>query len=437
VQLSNSIPMNTPPMGWNSWDCYGASVTEAEVKSNADYMARNLASHGWRYVVVDIQWYEPAANGSQYRKFADLCMDAYGRLIPAESRFPSAVDGKGFKPLADYVHGLGLLFGIHIMRGIPRQAVHDNTPILNSSNTAREIAHPYSICPWNTDMYGIQQSRPGAQAYYDSILQLYAEWEVDFLKVDDISFTEFGADSYAGKAEIEMIHSAITRCGRPIQLSLSCGPTPVEHASHLCRHANMWRITADLWDRWEDVCDVFHKCALWAPYIGDNHWPDADMLPLGHLSIRGSEHGVGERYSRLTFEEQRSMITLWCMARSPLFFGGNLSDCDSATLALVTNDEVLAINQRGSSPQPMPKLSNDPRVVVWTSKLDDKLCVAVFNLDNIPVDVEMDIQTIGLGDRCELRDLWAHTELGCYENRFVVHMETHGCRLLQLQTNNG
>ena len=110
-------------MGWNSWDCYGPCVREEEVKANADYMAEHLKSHGWQYIVVDIQWYEPNARAQGYNNFAPLEMDSWGRLIPAVNRFPSAADGNGFKPLADYVHNKGLKFGIHMMRGIPRQAV--------------------------------------------------------------------------------------------------------------------------------------------------------------------------------------------------------------------------------------------------------------------------------------------------------------------------
>ena len=157
-----------PPRGWNSWDCYGAAVTEEILKKNADYMARYLKQYGYEYVVCDIQWYEPEAKSSHYRDFADLCMDEYGRTVPAENRFPSSAGGAGFRPIADYVHNLGLKFGIHIMRGIPRQAVHANTPVKGTEYTARQIAHPASICAWNTDMYGLDYTRPGAQEYIDS-----------------------------------------------------------------------------------------------------------------------------------------------------------------------------------------------------------------------------------------------------------------------------
>ena len=152
----------TPPMGWNSWDCYGASVTEKELLQNADYMTENLKEFGWEYIVCDIQWYEPLADSSHYRKFADLCMDGYGRVVPAPNRFPSAAEG-GFKKIADYIHNKELKFGIHIMRGIPRQAVSENTPVKGTSYTARDIAHPHSICCWNTDMYGMGSTPPSRE----------------------------------------------------------------------------------------------------------------------------------------------------------------------------------------------------------------------------------------------------------------------------------
>ena len=173
-----------PPMGWNSWDCYGASVTEEDLIRNADYMAEHLKPYGWEYVVCDIQWSEPTADSTAYHAFAELCMDEYGRLMPSPNRFPSAADGKGFKPIADYIHSKGLKFGIHIMRGIPRQAVVKNVPIKGTDVHARDIAHTASICAWNSDMYGLNPVAVGAQAYYDSLFELYASWGVDFVKVD-------------------------------------------------------------------------------------------------------------------------------------------------------------------------------------------------------------------------------------------------------------
>ena len=245
-----------PPMGWNSWDCYGSAVTEEQVKANADYMAANMKQFGWEYVVVDIEWYQPTADTHEYHPFSDLCMDEFGRLLPATNRFPSAVGGKGFTSLAAYIHSLGLQFGIHIMRGMPRMAAHKDLPILNSEFTARSVADPNSICVWNPDMYGLKckQAEAGAQAYYDSIFQLYASWGVDFVKVDDI------AREYPHcRREIELISKACRNCGRDIVLSLSPGPAPLEQAEHLKLNANMWRITDDFWDEWSLLLAMFER----------------------------------------------------------------------------------------------------------------------------------------------------------------------------------
>lgn len=178
----STVAVPTPPMGWNSWDSYGTSVREEQVKANADVMARDLAKYGWQYIVVDIQWYEPNAQGHDYRPGAHLSMDRYGRLLPAVNRFPSAANGRGFRPLADYVHSKGLKFGIHIMRGVPRQAVAENLPILGTPYHAADIADKDNPCKWNPDMWGVDMTKPGAQAYYDSMVQLYASWALTLSK---------------------------------------------------------------------------------------------------------------------------------------------------------------------------------------------------------------------------------------------------------------
>ena len=173
---------------------------------------------------MDIQWSEPTADSADYHPFAPLVMDGYGRLMPAENRFPSAAGGRGFKPLADQVHALGLKFGIHIMRHPPpgRRGQH---PILGSDARAADIADQQDVCLWNTDMYGVDPDKPGAQAYYDSLLALYARWEVDFIKCDDMSSPRY----HAGGSSC--CTAAINRCGRDLILSpLSQGhPWAGEH----------------------------------------------------------------------------------------------------------------------------------------------------------------------------------------------------------------
>jgi alpha-galactosidase len=326
-----------PPMGWNSWDCFATTVTEAQTRQHADIMAEKLLKYGWEYVVVDIQWYEPGATGFDYRSNATLVTDEFGRLLPATNKFPSSAEGKGFKPLADYVHSKGLKFGIHLMRGIPRQAVHQNLPIKGTQFRAADIADKNNVCPWNPDMYGVDMSKPGAQEYYDSVFELIASWGVDYVKVDDIS-----RPYLRQQPEVEAVRKAIDRTGRKIVLSLSPGETDLKAAAHVVEHANLWRISDDFWDRWSLLESQFKRLHDWTPWRRPGAWPDADMIPFGVIEM-------GRRKTWFTPEEHITLMTLWCIARSPLMLGADLSKLDDETLWYLTNPEVLAVNQQSTN----------------------------------------------------------------------------------------
>ncbi|MDQ0232562.1 glycoside hydrolase family 27 protein [Metabacillus malikii] len=416
----------TPPMGWNSWDCYGATVTEEEVKGNAEYMAKYLKEYGWDYVVVDIQWYEPGAVSSVYRPFVPLEMDDYSRLIPATNRFPSAENGKGFKALGEYIHQLGLKFGIHIMRGIPRQAVHANTPILGTNIRARDIAHPNSICPWNTDMYGVDASKPGAQEYYNSLFNLYAEWGVDFIKVDDIAASRL-YDIHVD--EIKLIRNAIDQCGRDIVLSLSPGPAPLEFANVLKENANMWRMTDDFWDTWELLYGMFERCEKWSEHVAIGNWPDCDMLPLGHIGIRSVDGGGSDRYTRFTKDEQLTMMTLWSIFKSPLMFGGELRDNDKWTLSLLTNKEVL--NMHRNSTQAKLIFREDDKIV-WSTKVEDTTYVALFNATDNVETVRVTFEQLQLQSPLNKLDVWKENEEGIIDKEMNEVIPAHGVKLIKL-----
>jgi alpha-galactosidase len=403
---SDKSPARRPPMGWNSWDSYGTAVREDQVKANADAMARELAPFGWQYIVVDIQWYEPSAGGHDYRAGAPLTMDEYGRLLPAPNRFPSAVGGAGFKKLAAYVHAEGLKFGIHIMRGIPRQAVEQNLPILGTSYRAAEIADRTNVCEWNQDMCGVDMSKPGAQAYYDSIVAPYVSWGVDFIKADDMS------RPYALRApEVHALSSAIRKSRASIVLSLSPGPAPIADAADLRANAQMWRISDDFWDDWKLLNKQFDFTRDWALYIGnDDTWPDADMLPLGKLRI--TDKNGAPQQTRFTPDEQQTVMTLWSMFRSPLIFGGDLPSADSATLALLTNREVLEVDQNSSGNH---QIFERGGVRAWLADVpgtDDKY-VAVFNLGDAAGTTQLSWTELGIhAENPAVRDLWQHKNLG-------------------------
>ena len=390
----------TPPMGWNSWDCYGAAVTEETVRKNAEYMASRLKPFGWEYIVVDIQWSRADARDHSYAPFAELAMDGFGRLVPAENRFPSAAGGAGFRPLADYIHSLGLKFGIHIMRGMPRAAAHRHLPIADSGYLCSDAADPHSVCAWNPDMYGLRCDEPAAKAYYDSIFRLYASWGVDFVKCDDI------AREYPRcRREIEVISEACRGCGRDIVLSLSPGPAPLEQAEHLKANANMWRITDDFWDEWRLLKGMFERAEKWCVHAGPGHWPDADMLPLG--ALRQCEDP--DSWTRFTREEQRTMMTLWCMMRSPLMIGGELTKNDDFTLSLLTCGDVLEILRSGWCAHPLRTL---PEESVWISPRADGAgtYVALFNLGDKKRTVSLSAGEAGL-PAFRGRELWSGKDL--------------------------
>lgn len=413
-----------PPMGWNSWDCFATTVTEAQTKAHADYMAERLKRYGWEYVVVDIQWYEPEAKGFNYRKDAKLVMDEWGRLLPAVNRFPSAANGVGFKALSDYIHGKGLKFGVHLLRGIPRQAVEQNTPIKGTSYRAAEIADKASICSWNGDMYGVDLTKPGAQEYYNSVFDLFAAWKVDFVKVDDVSRPYH-------RAEVAAIRQAIDRTGRPMVLSLSPGETPLDAGVHVSEHANMWRISDDFWDKWTTLLEQFERLRKWTEFRGPGHFPDADMLPLGVIAMG--------RRTRFTTDEQYTLMTLWAIARSPLIFGGDLTKMDDFTLSLITNEEVIAVDQNSSSNR---QLFNHDGLIAWMASAPnspDKY-LAVFNTRDNPKQpgsesharVPVKLADLGFSGSCRMRDLWRKADLGTFKEEFAPHINWHGAGLYRV-----
>jgi hypothetical protein len=423
----------TPPMGWNSYDYYNTSVTEEQVRANAAYMAEHLKAFGWEYVVVDIEWYSNDAGTRpefQYIPFGDDEMDEYGRLIPSPNRFPSSAGGKGFGPLADYVHSLGLKFGIHIMRGIPRAAAEKHCPVLGTEVTAAMVADPSSVCIWNPDMYGVRATEAG-QAYYDSILSLYAEWGVDFIKCDDICDSRlYREEPFSGWEETRMIHRAIQKTNREIVLSLSPGPAHIDRAWEYCRYANMWRITDDFWDDWKLLKEMFRRCEMWQDHVREGCFPDCDMLPVGKI---GGGFGA-ERSTNFTAEELRTMMTLWCIFRSPLMIGADMTQMDDSTLALLTNADVLAMLSQECSGKQVYRCDD---AAVWCSRnrVTGEIYVALFNLSDAPAEISVDgaavaeaLGTDAIPEEKSLFDLWEKTTERQNGTEIRASVAAHGVR---------
>ncbi len=419
----------TPPMGWNSWDSYGLSVTQQEFQANAAYMAGNLRQHGWQYAVVDEGWFlrNPDAKPGNFQ----YTMDEHGRFTPAVNRFPLAAADAGFTKLAQWVHARNLLFGLHIVRGIPREAVDKNVPIAGSRFHAAEAADKSDTCKWNSDNYGVAANAAG-QAYYDSLAALYAGWGVDFVKIDCIS------SPYRGN-EIRMFSEALRKTKRPIILSLSPGPTPIDKIAELREYAQMWRISGDVWDHWlqwpnqnwsQGVLAQFDTAAKWGSLVEAGHWPDADMLPLGYL---GPRPGQGKaRQSALTQDEARTLMTLWCIFRSPLVIGGNLTRLDNQTRALLTNDEVLNVNRDGSGAR---QVLNEAQKIVWIahSGRTGIAYVGLFNVADGPQTIEYPLQPLG-GVTFSIRNLWEQKDMGTAD-RVKVTLRPHASALFRVSAN--
>jgi hypothetical protein len=419
----------TPPMGWNSYDTFGDSVTEAETLANATWMQAHLLSVGWDTVVVDFRWYDPHPTGDDRllnptRTGAALAADEYGRLVPAPDRFPSGTNGIGFKLLADKLHSMGLKFGIHVMRGIPRQAVLANVQIWGGYSAA-DAGDAHDTCPWCPDMFGVRNTVAG-QAWYDSCAQLWAWWGVDYIKVDDLS-EPYHAD------EIEMIHRALAKVNRAIIFSTSPGPTGTSHGGHIMANANLWRISGDFWDRWTKLNEQFDLLAQWQGAAGPGHWPDADMIPLGHIAIRSKLDG-DSHWTHFTHDEQLMLISLWALAPSPLMLGMNLPDNDDWTTALLTSPEVYAVNQDPAAKPARRVFVSGVAAEIWARDLaNGSRAVGVFNRTSRPVQMVLEWRDLGFARPPQARDLWLRQDLG-QSATFETEIPSHSCRLLALKT---
>ncbi|KAI4340680.1 hypothetical protein MLD38_025490 [Melastoma candidum] len=327
----------TPPRGWNSYDSYGWIISEEDFLANAEAVAQKLSGSGYEYVVVDYLWYRKRQPGVTMHSRGFDNIDFWGRVVPDPDRWPSCRNGKGFTDIAQKVHDMGLKFGIHVMRGISTQAFDANSPIHDSIKGGAYIE-------------GGRQCLGAGRAFLRSLYSQYRDWGVDFVKHDCVFGDDFSLD------EITYVSQVLAELDRPIIYSLSPGThvTP-EKARQINGLVNMYRITADDWDTWGDVeahFDVTRDLNVagltGAAGLMGKSWPDLDMLPLGWLT--DPEAGEGpHRQTRLTLDEQKTQMTLWAMAKSPLMFGGDMKNLDDTTLGIITNPTVLNINSFSSN----------------------------------------------------------------------------------------
>ena len=403
LQAGNTAAL-TPPMGWNSYDSYGATVKEDEFLAAAKALKAQLQPYGFSTAVVDYLWFD-----------SEDSIDSNGRWLPSPTKWPSSTGGQGLKPVADQVHGMGLLFGIHIMRGIPRKALTANTPIANSTYKAADAGNSSDTCPWDSHNYGVRGDTAAGQAWYDSIVAQYAGWGVDFIKIDDmISGTNFH------QTEVDAIRAAIDKSGRTIVLSLSPGPMQTANVADLNANANMWRTVNDFWDTngLSNLADVFTAAGNWQGQttLTAGHWPDCDMLPLGYIGPRAPVGG-GSRTGSMTalaHTDQVSVMSLWGIMPSPLIFGGNPTKLsgDAWTTALLGNPEVLAINQDASGAHAR-RISSSGSSQVWTRDLSGgRKAVALFNRGTAAATVSATFAQLGVTGTPAVRDVWQRQDVG-------------------------
>lgn len=439
-KLNSSTPLpilaEKPPMGWNSYMCFANDVNEEQVKANADYMAENLKEFGWEYVVIDVDWYK--TYDSTEVRGGEPTLDEYGRFWPDTTKFPSAKNGSGFKPLADYIHSKGLKFGIHIMRGVPAIAAKQQMKILGTNYTADDIAEPNNMCDWNRTMLGINMTHPAGSAYIQSVIDLYAEWDIDYIKADDMTARLYQVD------EITAIGTAIKKAKRGIVFSLSPGPTPLGVVNHIRQNAHLWRVCNDYWDTWADLKEQFGLCAPWAPYITKNNWPDADMLPIGKLRKTGvgkweanklqtTPEDATDEYSRFTEEEQITMMNLWSIFRSPLMIGGNLPENDDFTLSLLTNKALLEINQASTNNK---VIYHNEHKSIWTADSENGkyTYLAIFNLSDEIMNDNLLLERIGLKDnrKYKVEDIW-NKDQQTVTGKISVTLQQHASVLYRIE----
>ncbi len=425
----------TPPMGWNSYDAFGDCVVEGEVVTNALWMQEHLQPFGWDTVVVDFRWYDSKADGVRVQNPEGVVLDEFGRFIPPPNRFPSAVNGAGFKPLADQIHALGFKFGIHIMRGIPRRAVEQDLPIaetsFRASQAARATNDPARVCKWNRDMFGVDATTEAGRAWYASIAKQYAAWGVDYIKCDDIANLQQGTNRYPA-AEVEALADALRTSGRSIVLSLSPGPALVEKSASLKQNANLWRISMDFWDNWLALNRNFDLFAKWQTNGTPGHWPDGDMIPFGHIAIRNCDIHP-PRWTWFKRDEQLTLMSLWSLAPSPLMLGMNLPDNDDWTTAILSNPEVLELNQDKLGKQAKRISVPGVKAEIWTRELaDGSHAVGLFNRTNQTLAVNLNWKQISFSSKPKVRDLWLRKDLPAGKI-FTTEIPMHGCVLLRVK----
>jgi len=389
----------TPPMGWNSWNCWAHNVSDKNVRSSAKAMADSgLVNHGWTYINIDDTW--QGERGGQFN------------AIQPNKKFPD------MKALGDYVHSLGLKIGIYSTPWITSYAGY-----LGGSSDEPNGA-------WEKLANYEKNKRFGKYAFDTNDAMQYAQWGIDYLKYDWHTNDE--------KHTAQMAN-AIKASGRDIVYSLS-NSAPFNNAAIWAKWTNCWRTTGDIRDAWnkkqlppnesqwaQGVIDIWQQHIKWAPFTGPGHWADADMLVVGKVGW-GTPHP-----SKLTPDEQYTHISLWCLWSCPLLLGCPLDQLDDFTRNLLTNDEVLAINQDPLGKQATQISAQGTTQVLAKDLEDGSKAVGLFNTGSEPNAVQVTWEKLGVSGKQKVRDLWRQKNIGTYKDGFEAVVRPHGVVLVRIQ----
>ncbi|MGW2895514.1 alpha-galactosidase D [Streptomyces sp. NPDC001212] len=419
-----------PFMGWSSWSMQSSQypglnpngnysyLTEANVLKQTDALAATLKKYGYNHVNIDAGWWMDNNWTTEF--------DQYGRQTPDPVRFPH-----GMKSVADHIHSKGLKAGIYLPVGLEKGAYGDGrVPIRNAPGcTTADIVYPdlRTTNGWDS-AYKLDFDNPCAQRYIDSQARMLADWGYDFLKLDGVGPGSFkSGDNYNNVADVAAWHKAIADTGRPIHLELSWS-LDIGHAADWKKYSNGWRIDTDVecycntlvtWDnsvkgRWDDA-------PAWSGKAGPGGWNDLDAIDVGNGAMDG-----------LTNAERQSYMTLWAINKSPLFTGDDLTQLDSYGLSLLTNQEVIAVDQN-NSPVARPVTPMGDEQVWGTKNSDGSYTVALFNLGESPASVTANWASLGFTGAASVRDLWNHKDLGTYKNKITATLPAHGSRLFTVK----
>jgi alpha-galactosidase len=411
-----------PPLGFNSFDSYRSRLTEDKAYALMDVMAEKYLPFGYEYFVMDAGWYSTM----NPEKHQGLGLESFGVCVVRQEFFPN-----GIKVLTDYAHKKGLKFGVWLMRGIPRQAVEQNLSIPGTPYFARDIADTNSVCVWSRSNYGVDMTKPGAQTYYNAIIDALASLGIDFIKVDDM---------VPNPREIVAIAKAIEEGGHTMIYSLS--PGDVHHPTHLpyYKRANMLRITRDIWDNPLSIEKGFFAWEKFQGTESPGFWPDLDMIPFGRLDVINQQ----TRQSKFNPNQMKTFITQRALAASPLLIGGDLLTMDDFSYSLLTNRDMLACNQNGVMGVNVYRTGN---IDVWLTphKMDPGMgWIGIFNRSKSDREVTLTKQDLGFvvfeasynltvaRQSFRLEDIWSGTTI-IIEDKHIFTLTAEGVAFFKFQ----